>query len=155
MHKLKIGQKAPEFSLKDKNGKRHSLKEVKTDFTAVYFYPKDSTPGCTIEAIMFNKHIKDFEKLKAKVIGISGGNEETKKKFCDKNKLEILLLSDSGFEISRKYGVFGEKKFMGVKYKGISRTSFLLDKNKKIIKIYEKVNPLKHVDELIKDIKGL
>jgi peroxiredoxin Q/BCP len=145
----KTGTKAIDFSLKDKDGKAHSLKDIKSDFIVLYFYPKDNTPGCTIEANGFNKDLDKYKKLKTAVIGISGGDEKSKTKFCEKNKLTILLLSDTDFSVSKKYGVYGEKSFMGHKYLGISRTTFILDKDRKIIKIYEKVNPISHSKEVI------
>ena len=84
---LKIGDKAPDFKLKDKEGKVHSLSKSK--YKVVYFYPKDNTPGCTIEAKEFTSDLKEFEKLNIQVIGISGGDEKTKTKFCDKHNLKI------------------------------------------------------------------
>ena len=141
------------FSLKDKNGKTYSLNDFNSNFIILYFYPKDNTPGCTIEAIQFSNHIKEFEELNAQVIGISGGDEKTKTKFCEKHNLKILLLSDPDFSVSKAYGVYGEKSFMGKKYFGISRVTFILDKNKKIIKTYTKVKPPFHSSEVIEFLK--
>ena len=151
--KLKIGDKAPEFSLKDKDSKLHSLKDVKSSFIVLYFYPKDSTPGCTIEAHQFNKDLPNFKKLNTVIIGISGGDEKSKTKFCEKHNLKLLLLSDSDFKVSKKYNVYGEKSFMGKKFLGISRTTFILDKNHKIINIYNKVNPQSNSEEVLSFIK--
>jgi len=152
--KIETGKKAPHFSLKDKDGKAHSLKDFDSDYTVVYFYPKDSTPGCTIEAQFFTKILDKFKEAKTNVVGISGGDEETKKKFCDKHNLTVTLLSDPGFKTSKKYGVYGKKAFLGRTYMGISRTTFLLDKNKKIIKIFDKVDPAKHPEEVLEFIEG-
>jgi len=151
--KLKIGDKAQEFSLKDKDSKLHSLKDVKSSFIVLYFYPKDSTPGCTIEAHQFNKDLPNFKKLNTVIIGISGGDEKSKTKFCEKHNLKLLLLSDSDFKVSKKYNVYGEKSFMGKKFLGISRTTFILDKNHKIINIYNKVNPQSNSEEVLSFIK--
>lgn len=140
---------AVNFKLKDKNGKDYSLDSFTSDYIVLYFYPKDSTPGCTTEAIEFTKNLEEFKKLNTTIIGISGGDEKTKQKFCEKNNLKILLLSDSDFSISKKYGVYGEKSFMGRKFMGIKRTTFLLDKNKNIIKVYENVKPLGHSEEIL------
>ena len=151
---LKLGVKAPLFALKDKDGTSIKLSGIKTEFTVVYFYPKDNTPGCTIEAIQFTKNLLEFKKLKTSVIGISGGNEESKTKFCDKHKLTITLLSDPDFIVSKKYGVYGEKSFMGRRYMGVNRVTFVLDKNKKVIKIFEKVNPIINPGEVLDFIKN-
>ncbi|MCF7798417.1 thioredoxin-dependent thiol peroxidase [Candidatus Woesearchaeota archaeon] len=152
---LTIGKKAPAFSLPDKDNNKISLKYVKTKYTLIYFYPKDNTPGCTLEAIGFNKLKTEFDKLGVSIIGISGGNEKSKTTFCEKYKLGITLLSDKDFTVSTKYDVYGEKKFMGQTYKGISRCSYLLDTNKKIIKTYENVKAATHHKEVIMDIKAL
>jgi peroxiredoxin Q/BCP len=152
---LSIGKKAPSFSLPDKDGNKISLQDISSTYTLIYFYPKDNTPGCTLEAVGFSKTKKEFEKLDTTVIGISGGNEKSKAKFCEKNNLTIPLLSDTDFKISTKYEVYGEKKFMGRTYQGISRISYLLDKDKKIINVYEKVNTLSHHKEVLADIQAL
>jgi peroxiredoxin Q/BCP len=151
---MKAGDKAIEFSLKDKDGKAVSLKDIRSDFTVLYFYPKDNTPGCTIEAIEFSKCIDDYRKLKTAIVGISGGDEKTKTKFCDANNLRVTLLSDPGFAVCKKYGLYGKKKFMGREYMGIFRTTFILDKNKKILKVFEAVKPAGHSKEVLKFIKG-
>lgn len=152
---LAVGKKAIDFKLKDKDGKEWSLKDINAKYTVLYFYPKDDTPGCTIEAIDFTKGMADLKTVGATVVGISGGNEKTKAKFCDKHKLNVLLLSDTDFKVSEKYGVYGEKSFMGRKYMGISRVTFILDKNKKVIKVFEKVNPLGHAKEVLAALKAI
>ena len=148
-----VNEKAPDFELRDKDGKFHSLNKIDSRFLVLYFYPKDSTPGCTIEAQQFNKDLSNFKKLNAIIIGISGGDEKSKTKFCEKHNLKLLLLSDSDFKVSKEYGVYGEKSFMGRKFFGISRTTFILDKDHKIINIYNKVNPLAHSEEFLIFIK--
>ena len=150
---LKEGEQAPDFSLRDKDGKIHSLNGVTSDYILVYFYPKDNTPGCTIEAKDFSRDIEKFDKLNTTIIGISGGDEKSKTKFCEKQNLKILLLSDYDFSVSNNYGVYGEKSFMGRKYMGISRWTFVLNKNHKIIKIYDKVKPGIHSKEVLEFIK--
>ena len=105
MSELKEGTQAPNFTLKDKNGDEHSLSDVKSRYVIIYFYPKDNTPGCTVEATSFSKNLADLEVLGATIIGISGGDEKTKTKFCDKYNLKVLLLSDTDFAVSDKYSV--------------------------------------------------
>jgi len=149
---MKIGDLAPDFKLKDMNSKYVGLPRDK-DFTVVYFYPKDNTPGCTIEAREFTKEKKNFDKMNAEVIGISGGDEKSKTRFCEKNDLLITLLSDPEFKTSSAYGVYGLKKFMGREFKGINRRTFVLDKNMKVIKVYDNVKPLVHAKEVLEFIK--
>ncbi len=155
MPKLKLSSKAPDFKLKDKNGDSYSLKNLDSDFIVVYFYPKDDTPGCTIEAKGFNKDLSKFKKLNISIIGISGGDETSKGKFCKKYKLKITLLSDPDFKISKKYGAYGKKSFMGKTYNGILRKTFILNDKRKIIKIYDKVTPDTHSKEILELIKSL
>ncbi len=147
-------KKAQDFSLENKERQAYSLKDFTSDFLVVYFYPKDDTSGCTIEAQEFTQDLEKFKKLNTTIIGISGGNEETKTKFCNKYNLKVLLLSDPDFSICKKYGVYGEKSFLGKKFMGIKRTTFILDKNKNIIKIYENVKPLGHSKEILEFIKN-
>ena len=151
---LKENSKAPHFKLKDKDENEHQLSKIKADYFVVYFYPKDNTPGCTIEAGMFNKNLKEFKDLKTQIIGISGGDEKSKTKFCEKHDLKLLLLSDTDFSVSKKYQVYGEKSFMGKKYMGINRITYILDKNLKIIKFYNKVKPFVHANEVLEFIKN-
>ncbi|MEK6871870.1 MAG: peroxiredoxin [Nanoarchaeota archaeon] len=144
---------APYFSLPDKDNKLHSLSKIKSKYSVLYFYPKDNTPGCTLEAVDFTKLRQDFKNLGAEIIGISGGDAKTKTKFCQKNNLYILLLSDADFTICKKYGCFGEKSFLGKKYFGIQRTSFVIH-NKKIIKVYENVSAVGHAKEVLAFLKN-
>jgi len=105
---LKIGDKAPDFALKDKDSKSYALSKLKSKYFVLYFYPKDNTPGCTIEANEFSKDVKKYCDAEVTVIGISGGDDASKKKFCEKNNLKIILLSDPNFSVSKKYGVYGK-----------------------------------------------
>lgn len=148
-------KKAPDFKLKDKDSNYYSLKDLKENYKVLFFYPKDNTPGCTIESKKFSNLSDKFKKLNTKIIGISGGDEKSKTKFCEKHSLNVLLLSDTDFSISKKYEVYGEKSFMGKKYLGISRVTFILNNKNKIIKVYEKVNPLTHPTDVLGFIKGL
>lgn len=152
---IEVGKKVPAFSLTNKDGEKIALKDIDTDYTVVYFYPKDNTPGCTLEGRGFEKLKDKFKKAGITVIGISGGTDKTKTSFCEKQGLNFPLLSDTDFAVSTKYGVYGEKKFMGRTFKGINRITFLLDKNKKVIKRYDKVKPISHPQEVLDDVKAL
>ena len=152
---LEEGKKTPAFSLKDKDGEKHSLKNFEEDYLVLFFYPKDNTPGCTIESKGFSAMKKKFEKLDTKLIGISGGDERSKTKFCEKHNLTALMLSDTDFKLSEKLGIYGEKKFMGKTYMGISRSTFVVGPDRKILKVYNKVKPATHPQEVYDFIKGL
>jgi peroxiredoxin Q/BCP len=147
--------KAPYFELKDKDGKNIKLNNIKADYIVVYFYPKDDTPGCTIEANEFTNYINDFRNLKTEVIGISGGDDKSKKNFCNKYDLKITLLSDRDFKVSKEYQSYGEKSFMGKKFNGIFRNTYVLNKEKKIIKAYKNISAKGHAKEVLDFIKNL
>ncbi len=150
---LLLGTTAPSFELKDKDGIKYRLNKIGTKYTILYFYPKDNTPGCTLQAKSFTKKKAELEKLGATIIGVSGGDEKSKTRFCEKNDLDITLLSDTDFKVADAYGVYGEKSFLGKRYVGISRTTFILDKDKKIIKVFEKVKPQENADDIIAYLK--
>lgn len=147
--------KAKDFSLEDKDGKIHRLSNLQSKYKVLYFYPKDNTPGCIIEAKEFSSSVNEFEKEGAIIIGISGGDNKSKEKFCNLFGLKILLLSDPDFKVSKSYGLYGEKSFMGKKYLGISRTTFVIDDKNEIIKTFENVKPLGHAKEVLNFIKSL
>lgn len=155
MAKLKVKDKAPNFALKDKAGKEISPSDYEADFFVIYFYPKDNTPGCTIEAKEFSKALAKFKKLNTVIIGISGGDEKSKQTFCKKHSLKVTLVSDPDFKVSKKYASYGKKQFMGRTYDGILRKTYLLDSKMKVVKIYEKVSPDSHAEEILKDIKAI
>ena len=153
--RMKEGTKAPGFALKDKDGNIVKLSEVNSNYTVVYFYPKDDTPGCTIEANEFSSVLDEFSKLGVQVIGISGGDEKSKKNFCEKNELRVTLLSDPEFSVCKKYEAYGEKKFMGRTYDGIFRITYVLDKDKKVIRTFGKVKAAGHAKEVLEFIHHL
>ena len=144
-----VGKKAPTLSVYDKQDKKVSLKELAGKKKVIYFYPKDDTPGCTIEAKEFSDALPQFKKRNAVVVGISGGNSKTKQKFCEKYKLAHLLASDTDFSTAKAWASFGKKKFMGREYEGIFRNTFLLDENDKIIEVFESVTPKGHAKEVL------
>lgn len=131
------------------SGKAFSLKDLRGKFTLIYFYPKDDTPGCTIEAKGFNSALSKFAKLKTKVVGISGGDEKSKTKFCKKYGLKFTLLSDPEFKVAKAFGSFGPKVFMGRKYQGIFRNTYLLNEKQEVVKVFESVKPDTHPEEVL------
>jgi len=149
------GDAAPAFTLRDQDGKEHALKDYKGSWVLLCFYPKDDTPGCTIEACTIRDQLKDFKKIGATVLGVSTDSVASHKKFATAYELPFTLLADENKEVVGRYGVFGEKKFMGRTYMGTTRTSFLIDPKSKIAKVYEKVKPLAHAAEVIADLKEL
>jgi len=151
---LNLNEKAPNFKLKDKDGRIYELNELE-GCLVIYFYPKDDTSGCTTEAKEFSEDLDKFEKLNTKIIGISGGDENSKKKFIEKYDLKVLLLSDTYFDVCKKYGVYGWKDFMGKKYLGINRITYVLDENKRVIKVYGKVKAEGHSKEILEFLKSL
>ena len=154
MQLLEPNSTAPMFTLNDKDGNSIALKDLTSQYTILYFYPKDNTPGCTTEALMFNKHIPDFNKLGAQIIGIGGGDDTSKKKFCEKNNLVLTLLSDPDFKVSKKYGAYGQKKLWGEVFNGINRVTYVLDEDKTILKVFDKVKPKDHAQELLEFLKS-
>jgi peroxiredoxin Q/BCP len=155
MKQLREGAKAPKFALEDKDGRVYGVGKEKADYTVLYFYPKDDTPGCTIEAQEFSSNLKDFKSRKASVIGISGGDQKTKAKFCGKYKLQVPLVSDTNFSVSRAYGAYGDKKFMGRSFKGIHRKTFIVDSAGTIAKVFDSVKPEGHAEEVLEAIDAL
>jgi len=150
---LKLGDKAPAFTLPDQKGKMHSLKDYKGKWVLIYFYPKDDTPGCTKEACAIRDNYPKFKKLKIQVFGVSADKVAKHEKFADKYDLPFTLLSDEEKTMIKDYGVWGKKKFMGREYMGINRMSFLIDDKGKIAKVYPKVKPADHAEEVLEDIK--
>ncbi len=148
-HMVSVGQKAPDFSLPDATGKAVQLSDFKRKKVVLYFYPKDDTPGCTVEACGFRGTLGEIEKRGAAVIGISPDNPESHAKFSEKYGLPFILLSDEGAKVAQKYGVWVEKENYGKKYMGIARTTFVIGKGGKIEKIFEKVRPEGHDKEVL------
>lgn len=152
---LKIGNKAKDFKLPDQDGKIHKLSDYLGNFVLIYFYPKDDTPGCTKEACMLRDDFPNFKKIKAKILGISADSVKSHKKFVEKYNLPFTLLSDEKREVLEKYGVIKEKSMFGKTFLGISRMSYLIDKEGAVAKIYLNVKPETHAKEVIEDLKNL
>ena len=147
--------KAADFKLQSTNGKILDLKSINSNFIVLYFYPKDDTPGCTIETKDFNSLLKDFKKLDCEVYGISKDDIKSHKKFKTKYKIKFDLLSDEKKEMIKSYKVWGKKKFMGRKFMGVVRSTFLLDKKRKIIKTWKNVKVKDHAQEVLNTIKSM
>ncbi|NQV90170.1 thioredoxin-dependent thiol peroxidase [Candidatus Uhrbacteria bacterium] len=152
---LKQGKKAPAFTLPDQEGVVHKLSSYKGQWVLLYFYPKDDTPGCTKEACMIRDSWPKFKKLGIQVFGVSVDSVKKHAKFAEKYELPFTLLADEEKEVVQKYEVWGEKKFMGRTYMGISRVSYLIDPEGKIAKVYEAVKPAEHAQEVLSDLKKL
>ncbi len=146
---LKEGTAAPAFTTKDAEGDIVRLKDFRGQKVVLYFYPKDDTPGCTKEACSFRDAFSKFKKRGIQVFGVSPDGEASHKKFAAKYKLPFTLLADTDNAISDTYGVYGQKKFMGRTYMGVNRTTFLIDEKGKIQKVFEKVKPEEHANEVL------
>lgn len=153
--KVAAGGRAPAFSLPDQDGTIHTLTDYRGRYLLLYFYPKDDTPGCTKEACALRDADPDFSKLDAAVLGVSADSVKSHKKFAEKYGLRFPLLADEDKKLVHAYGVWGKKKFMGREYEGILRTSFLIDPEGKIAKVYESVKPAQHAEEVLADIARL
>ena len=152
---LAADHKAPDFELPDQNGEKVKLSDFKGQWIVLYFYHKDMTPGCTTEACNFQEALHDFQNLKAVVLGVSKDSVERHKKFAEKYNLRFRLLSDAENNVCETYGVWGEKSMYGRKYMGINRSTFLIDPQGKIAKVYPKVKVKKHHQEVKEDLKTL
>ena len=152
---LKINTKAPTFILPSTSKENYSLKDSLGKYIIIYFYPKDDTPGCTIETNDFNKFLSKFKKLDCEIYGISKDNLKSHNKFRDKYKIKFDLLADEEIKVLKKYKVWNKKKFMGREFMGIIRTTFLIDKKGKIIKIWNNVKVKDHAKEVLETLKGI
>jgi len=152
---LKVGDKAPDFNLLDENNNNRSLFNYAGKWLLLYFYPKDDTPGCTKESCTLRDDFERFKKFNAVVLGVSKDSVKSHKKFVEKYNLPFTLLSDDDKVVMKLYGVWGKKKMMGKEYEGTFRTSFLINPEGKIEKIYDKVNPSKHSKEVLEDLENM
>jgi len=147
------GNKAPEFNKPASNGKNIALKDLKGKNVVVYFYPKDDTPGCTVEACGLRDSFKEIEKLNAVILGVSPDSVKSHEKFITKFKLPFILLADEDKKMCEAYGVWVEKSMYGKKYMGVARTTFIIDGKGTIAKVFEKVKPEGHEKEIIEVLK--
>ena len=156
MLRPKVGTTAPEIKLPASNGQTISLKDFKGNKNVVlYFYPKDDTSGCTVQACGFRDKIKEVESQDAIVLGVSPDNFKSHEKFINKFGLPFILLSDEDKKTCKDYGVWIEKSMYGRKYMGVDRVTFVIDREGKIVKVFEKVKPQGHNDEVLEFLKTL
>jgi peroxiredoxin Q/BCP len=151
---LEVGKKAPAFKLKNQDGKFISLNDLKGKKVVLYFYPKDDTPGCTKEACAFRDEFPEFGGLNAVILGVSADSMESHQKFIKKYNLPFDLLSDENKEMVEKYEVWKEKNNYGKKYMGIERTTYIIDENGIIKKIFNKVKVEGHNQEIKEALEG-
>ena len=152
---IKENTKAPDFTLPSTNGENQKLKDLLGKYVVIYFYPKDDTPGCTIETNDFNKLLPKFKKLNCEIFGISKDTIKSHDKFREKFKIKFDLLSDEEIKVLKKYKVWGKKKFMGKEFMGIIRSTILIDKKGKIIKVWDNVKVKDHAKEVLETLKSL
>lgn len=155
MTTLEEGKRAPAFSLPGDDGKKHALKDHKGGPVVVYFYPRDSTPGCTTEACEFRDNIARVQKAGAVVYGVSKDSLKSHEKFRVKHDLNFVLLSDEDLTIHEKYGAWGEKNMYGKKVMGCIRSTFLIDGDGKLAKVWSKVRVKGHVDQVLDALEAL
>jgi len=150
-----VGSKAPDFSLIGTGGKRVGLKDfIGKKNLVLYFYPKDSTPGCTMEASAFRDTYRFFEERNTVILGVSRDGLESHDKFSTKHRLPFLLLSDPSGEVCSAYGVYGKKSFLGREFFGIHRTTFVIDTTGTICRVYPKVKVREHAEEVLRFIRS-
>lgn len=146
---------APEFALPDQDGVIARLSDAQGSWVLLYCYPKDDTPGCTMQACLIRDNWTEFQSLPVMVWGVSADSPAKHKRFIEKYQLPFRLLSDESHGMLQSYGVWREKKFMGRRYMGIARTSFLIDPQGVVRHVYEDVKPSAHADQVLADLKAL
>jgi peroxiredoxin Q/BCP len=149
------GTKAPDFTLKDQDGKTHTLSDYAGRPVVLYFYPKDDTPGCTAEACSFRDNLPRFESSKAAVLGVSILDEASKAKFAAKYDLNFPLLADPDHEVADKYGAWQERSMYGRTFMGVARTTYLIDGEGKVARRWDKVKVDGHAEDVLQAIDQL
>ena len=152
---MDVNDKAPEFTLPDQNGKDVALKDFRGKNVVLYFYPRADTPGCTIEACEFRDSYKKLQKTGAILLGISPDTPKAQKKFEEKFDLPFTLLGDAEKKVANLYGVYKEKNMYGKKVMGVARTTFIIGPEGKIKRVFNKVKPEGHADEVLAELKKL
>jgi peroxiredoxin Q/BCP len=152
---LKINAKAPTFNLDSTNRETYSLKDSKGKYVVLYFYPKDDTPGCTIETNDFNKLLTKFKKLNCEVYGVSKDDLKSHNKFKEKYKIKFDLLADDELNVLKSYKVWAKKKFMGREFMGVVRSTFLINPKGRIIKIWDNVKVKDHAKQVLDTLRHI
>ena len=152
---LKVGTKAPNFTLKNQDEKEVTLEDLKGQYVLLYFYPKDMTPGCTKEACAFRDYWAELTKAGVTVLGISKDSTTRHKKFAENEQLPFDLLADTDATVLDLYEAMGNKSMYGKTFLGILRISYLIGKDGTILKVYEKVKPTDHAKEVLDDVLAL
>ena len=147
---LKEGDAAPDFETRDAEGNPVKLSDLRGRKVVLYFYPKDDTPGCTKEACGFRDSFAEFRGRGIEVLGVSTDDERSHRKFAEKYSLPFTLLADTDHAVADLFGVYGEKQFMGRKYMGVARKTFLIDEEGRLRKVFDKVKVDEHADEVLK-----
>ena len=151
---LAEGTKAPLFTLADQDGNNVNLLDFRGQRVVLYFYPKDNTPGCTKEACSIRDNMPDFSRLNVKILGVSRDSGESHRKFIEKQNLNFTLLSDPGHQVMEEYGAWGEKTLYGKKSMGVIRSTFVINEDGVIEKVYKKINTATHGEDLKKYFEG-
>jgi peroxiredoxin Q/BCP len=150
---IEEGAEAPEFELPDQDGETHRLSDYRGQTVVLYFYPKADTPGCTTQACGVRDRRADYEKAGAVVLGVSPDEPEALRKFADKYGLPFTLLGDADHRVAEAYGTWGEKKMYGRTFMGVSRSTFIIDPEGRVAKVFPKVKPAEH-DDLVLEALG-
>ena len=151
---LNEGEAAPDFESRDADGNPVKLSDLRGRKVVLYFYPKDDTPGCTKEACSFRDGFAEFRRRGIEVLGVSTDDEKSHRKFAEKYRLPFKLLADTDHRVADLYEVYGEKQFMGRKYMGVARKTFLIDEEGRLRKVFDKVKVDEHADEVLKAFDG-
>lgn len=146
---ISVGSPAPAFSVPDETGTTRALDDFRGKYVVLYFYPKDDTPGCTTEACNFRDDYSAYEAAGVVILGVSPDSPKSHARFKQKFNLPFSLLADENHAICEAYGVWGQKQFMGREYMGVLRTTFLIDPEGKIAKVFENVRPADHSAEVL------
>ena len=152
MAEVKVGEFAPEFTSTTQDGAQISLSDLKGTRTVLYFYPKDNTSGCTLEAKSLRDGKEELSRRGFRIVGVSPDSERSHQNFCTKHELNFTLIADTDHSVCEAFGVWAEKSMYGRKYMGVKRTTFLLDEEGRITHIFDKVKTATHFEQIINEL---